>query len=94
MLEKKIKVLLTGGGTAGSVSPLLAMAEDLRQLKGRAIDFCWLGGYHGPERAMAGDVDIKFVAISSGKLRRYFSLFARLPISQPGGKCSRLCHNH
>ncbi len=75
MLEKKIKVLLTGGGTAGSVSPLLAMAEDLRQLKGRAIDFCWLGGYHGPERAMAGDVDIKFVAISSGKLRRYFSLW-------------------
>jgi UDP-N-acetylglucosamine--N-acetylmuramyl-(pentapeptide) pyrophosphoryl-undecaprenol N-acetylglucosamine transferase len=75
------KILLTGGGTAGSVSPLLAIANELRITNppaGRAgyelrIDFLWLGTNSGLERQMVERDSIKFKAIASGKLRRYFS---------------------
>jgi len=37
--NKKYKILLTGGGTAGSVSPLLAVAEELKREENK-FDFC------------------------------------------------------
>ncbi|MFH1255362.1 MAG: undecaprenyldiphospho-muramoylpentapeptide beta-N-acetylglucosaminyltransferase [bacterium] len=65
------KILLTGGGTGGSVSPLLATAEELK-ICGN-FEFLWLGTKFGPEREMVERAGIKFMAISGGKLRRYFS---------------------
>ena len=65
---KPYKILLTGGGTGGSVAPLLAIAESLTMQ-----DFLWLGTKSGPERKMVEEAGIKFKAISGGKLRRYFS---------------------
>lgn len=68
------KILLTGGGTGGSVSPLLAIADQLRiknyELK---INYLFIGSKNGPERQMVEKEGIKFKVISSGKLRRYFS---------------------
>ena len=78
-----VKILLTGGGTGGSVSPLLAVASGLRMsdFGCRTSDvglwtyeFLWVGTKFGPEREMVGKAGIKFIAIPSGKLRRYFSL--------------------
>lgn len=67
-----MKVLLVGGGTGGSVSPLLAIAKNLR-FKKPEIEFLWLGSRRGPEKKMVTAQDIEFKWIFSGKLRRYFS---------------------
>ncbi len=73
MLNDKCKILLTGGGTAGSVSPLLALIPHLKKDKSD-ISFLWLGTKNGPERKMVEYYGIPFKPISAGKLRRYFDL--------------------
>lgn len=70
--ENKKTFLLTGGGTAGSVTPLLAMAEILQEHSAK-LDFIWLGTTTGPERQLVEEMGIEFRAISAGKLRRYWS---------------------
>ncbi|NTV03708.1 glycosyltransferase, partial [bacterium] len=56
----------------GSVSPLLALAEDAREQKaGHAVRF-W-GTSTGPERAVVESSGFPFRALWCGKLRRYFS---------------------
>lgn len=71
MNNKNAKILLSGGGTGGSVSPLLAIAETLR-LSDKKFDFLWIGTKFGPEEEMVRKEGIEFKAIHSGKLRRYF----------------------
>ncbi len=71
------KILLTGGGTGGSVMPLLAIVDEIRNLEHEIseINFLWLGTGKGPERQMVEKENIKFKNIANGKLRRYFSLW-------------------
>lgn len=69
--RKQTVIFLTGGGTAGSVTPLLALAEELGT---KQYAFRWIGTNRGPERAMAADAGIAFATIAAGKFRRYFSL--------------------
>lgn len=64
-----MKILYTGGGTMGSVSPLIAVHQKLQPKKS-----LWLGTRTGPERKIVEDAGIKFKPIISGKLRRYFDL--------------------
>lgn len=64
------KIVLTGGGTAGHVTPNLALIENL-QLEGWQIDY--IGSANGVEKNLVESVNIPFHAISTGKLRRYFS---------------------
>jgi UDP-N-acetylglucosamine--N-acetylmuramyl-(pentapeptide) pyrophosphoryl-undecaprenol N-acetylglucosamine transferase len=66
--EKQLKILLTGGGTGGSVAPLLAVYDDLKT----ECDFVWLGTWHGIEKQMVAKEKIKYFGICSGKLRRYW----------------------
>lgn len=63
-------IVLTGGGTAGHVTPNLALIESLQQ-SGWQISY--IGSKNGVEEKMIKAVDVPFFAISSGKLRRYFS---------------------
>ena len=67
-----MKVILTGGGTMGSVSPLLAVGEKLKE-KNQNNELLWLGTKKGPEKQFIKGEKISFKAIPSGKLRRYFS---------------------
>ena len=65
------KIILTGGGTAGHVTPNLALVSTLRQ-QGYEIDY--IGSYTGIEKSLAADYDIPYHGIATGKLRRYFDL--------------------
>ncbi|MEK7580613.1 MAG: undecaprenyldiphospho-muramoylpentapeptide beta-N-acetylglucosaminyltransferase [Patescibacteria group bacterium] len=69
----KIKVILTGGGTGGSVTPLIAVAQNLESRYQNEIEFLWLGTNNGPEKKLASRYNIKFIVIPAGKWRRYFS---------------------
>lgn len=66
----KGRIVLTGGGTAGHVLPNLALVEKLHK-SGWQVDY--LGGCGGIEQTLVEAADIPFYAISTGKLRRYFS---------------------
>ncbi len=66
----KKKILFSGGGTGGSVTPLLALAEDLDKEK---YEFLFVGTKDGIERDMVKKTNIRYRWIHSGKLRRYFS---------------------
>ncbi len=65
------KILLTGGGTAGHVTPNIALLPSLRELD---YDIKYIGSYDGIERKLIEDEGIDYVGISSGKLRRYMSV--------------------
>jgi len=74
--KNKKTIFLTGGGTGGSVSPLLAIYEEIKSVENNTTDqisFIWIGSYYGLERQMVEKEDIRFIPIYSGKLRRYFS---------------------
>ncbi len=64
------RVVLTGGGTLGPVTPLLAIVEAARE-QHSLYEFFWIGTRQGPEREFVEAEQIKFFAISGGKLRRY-----------------------
>lgn len=67
-----MKILLSGGGTMGPVSPLIAVYQKL-QKQNPNIEFLFVGTKNGPEKGAVESYKIKFKAIASGKLRRYFS---------------------
>lgn len=63
------RIVLTGGGTAGHVTPNIALLPRLKEL---GYDIHYIGSYDGIERKLIEQCDIPFYGISSGKLRRYF----------------------
>ena len=65
------KIILTGGGTAGHVTPNIAL---LPELKAKGYDIKYIGTYDGMEKGLIENTGIPYFGISSGKLRRYFSL--------------------
>lgn len=65
------KIVLTGGGTAGHVTPNIALLDGLRE-KGFSISY--IGSYNGIERELISQCNIEYYPISSGKLRRYFDI--------------------
>ncbi len=65
------KIILTGGGTAGHVTPNLAL---LPQLQERGYEVRYIGSYNGIERKLIENAGIPYDGISSGKLRRYFDM--------------------
>lgn len=65
------RIILTGGGTAGHVTPNIALLPRLRELQ---YDIHYIGSYNGIEKELIAKQQIPYHGISSGKLRRYFSL--------------------
>ncbi|MEN9557903.1 MAG: undecaprenyldiphospho-muramoylpentapeptide beta-N-acetylglucosaminyltransferase [Candidatus Parcubacteria bacterium] len=65
-------ILLAGGGSLGPVTPLLAVAEAIRQ-HAPEQSFVWAGTPDGPERAVVTDAGIPFEQIPVAKIPRYFS---------------------
>lgn len=65
------RIVLTGGGTAGHVTPNIAL---LPMLKEAEYNIFYIGSYDGIEKKLINDFHIPYYGISSGKLRRYFDI--------------------
>jgi UDP-N-acetylglucosamine--N-acetylmuramyl-(pentapeptide) pyrophosphoryl-undecaprenol N-acetylglucosamine transferase len=68
-MKKIKKILLTGGGTAGHVTPNIALVPGLREL---GLEVHYVGTRGGMERGLIEKVGLPYYCISAGKLRRYF----------------------
>lgn len=69
--KKQKRIILTGGGTAGHVTPNLALVPALKEA---GFDIQYIGSYNGMEKRLVEAYGIPYHGISSGKLRRYFSV--------------------
>ena len=65
------KIILTGGGTAGHVTPNIALLPRLREA---GFDITYIGSYNGIEKQLLKEQKVPYYGISSGKLRRYFDI--------------------
>lgn len=63
------RIVLTGGGTAGHVTPNIALLPSLVK---EGYEVHYIGSYDGMERKLIEELNIPYYGISSGKLRRYF----------------------
>lgn len=63
------KIVLTGGGSAGHVTPNIAL---IPALKKAGFEIFYIGSYNGIEKKLIEDYNIPYFGISTGKLRRYF----------------------
>ena len=69
------KIILTGGGTAGHVTPNLAL---LPRLRAEGYEIHYIGTAEGIEKSLVDGLEgVTYHTISAGKLRRYF--FAEEP---------------
>lgn len=62
------KIVLTGGGTAGHVTPNLALIPELKKA---GYEISYIGSYDGIEKKLIEDFNIPYYGVSTGKLRRY-----------------------
>lgn len=67
------KIVLSGGGSLGPVTPLLALAEAWR-VRDPGVEFVWVGTPHGPEREVVTRAGIRFLELPVARLPRYISV--------------------
>lgn len=67
----KYKIIMTGGGTAGHVTPNVALIPSLKK---NGFEVSYIGSKDGIEKEIIKNKNIPYYAISSGKLRRYFDI--------------------
>ncbi len=65
------RIVLTGGGTAGHVTPNIALMPALEEA---GYKISYIGSYEGMERKMIEDLNIPYAGVATGKLRRYWDL--------------------
>ncbi|MBD5471443.1 MAG: undecaprenyldiphospho-muramoylpentapeptide beta-N-acetylglucosaminyltransferase [Lachnospiraceae bacterium] len=65
------KIVLTGGGTAGHVTPNIAL---LPELKNAGYEISYIGSYDGIEKKLITDYGIPYYGIATGKFRRYLDI--------------------
>lgn len=65
------RIVFTGGGTAGHVTPNIALIAKLQE---KEYDIHYIGSYQGIEKELIEKLGIPYYGISSGKLRRYFDM--------------------
>lgn len=63
-------ILFTGGGTAGHVTPNIALILRFREM-GWNIDY--IGSHRGIERRLIEELEVPYHPISTGKLSRFFT---------------------
>jgi UDP-N-acetylglucosamine--N-acetylmuramyl-(pentapeptide) pyrophosphoryl-undecaprenol N-acetylglucosamine transferase len=76
---RTIKIMVTGGGSSGHVSPALAAIRAINELSEQSGGewqprFQYIGSKHGIEKRQIEEAGIPFASVATGKMRRYFSL--------------------
>lgn len=64
-------IALTGGGTAGHITPNLALIPELKK---RGFNIIYIGSKNGMDESLISKSEIKFFGITADKLRRYFDI--------------------
>tara|TARA_B100000925_G_scaffold288982_2_gene270964 strand:+ start:9264 stop:10328 length:1065 start_codon:yes stop_codon:yes gene_type:complete len=67
------KMIFTGGGSGGHVIPAKTIITEILQKK-TDVEILYVGGKKSIERKIIEEMNIKYFPISTGKLRRYFSI--------------------
>ncbi len=80
-----MRIILTGGGTGGHLTPLVAVAERLRAKLSTEADILYVGSGAEMEKQIMAEAGIPVKFVTSGKMRRYFSVqnfidFFKVPI--------------
>lgn len=83
------RIILTGGGTAGHVTPNIALLPRLKELN---YDIHYIGSYNGIEKELIEQFGIPYHGISTGKLRRYFSV-QNVPCDQRTRRSKKTCED-
>lgn len=65
------RIVLTGGGTAGHVTPNIALLPFLEK---EGFEVTYMGSHDGIEKRLIADFDVPYVGISTGKFRRYLDI--------------------
>ena len=78
-----MKVIFSGGGTLGPVTPLLAIYEVVKKAHPET-KFLWVGTKSGPEKQLIEQQGISFQTLASGKFRRYLSIWNLVDIFRIG----------
>ncbi|MBR1861272.1 MAG: glycosyltransferase, partial [Lachnospiraceae bacterium] len=65
------RIVLTGGGTAGHVTPNIALLPALREA---GFEIAYIGSYDGIEKQLITDYGIPYTGVSTGKFRRYLDI--------------------
>ena len=73
------RIVLTGGGTAGHVTPNIALLPALRSA---GYEISYIGSMEGIEKKLIEAQGIPYYGIASGKLRRYFDVKNFIPCSE------------
>ncbi len=66
-----MKIVLTGGGTSGHVTPNIALFEPLKK---EGFEIFYIGTKNGIENSLIKQENIPFYEIEAGKLRRYLDM--------------------
>jgi UDP-N-acetylglucosamine--N-acetylmuramyl-(pentapeptide) pyrophosphoryl-undecaprenol N-acetylglucosamine transferase len=80
-----MRIVLTGGGTGGHLTPLVAIADKLKMKLGPEAELLYIGSGVKMEKQIMTEEGIPAKFVLSGKMRRYFSFknfidFFKLPI--------------
>ncbi len=65
-----MRILVSGGGTAGHITPILATVDALKS-HDKSVEVLYVGQKGSMESRIATGAGLQFAAISAGKLRRY-----------------------
>ncbi|HBB02481.1 TPA: undecaprenyldiphospho-muramoylpentapeptide beta-N-acetylglucosaminyltransferase [Candidatus Peregrinibacteria bacterium] len=68
-----MRIVLTGGGTAGHILPNIAITEEVKKIC-TECEILYIGSKKGPEKDICKKAGISFDGVHTGKLRRYFSI--------------------
>lgn len=80
-----MRIILTGGGSGGHLTPLVAVADKLKTKLGSEVNILYVGSGAEMERTIMAEEGIPAKFVISGKMRRYFSLqnfvdFFKVPV--------------
>jgi len=67
----RVTIAFTGGGTAGHVIPAIPVISSMLDLQHTVV---FIGSNSGLEEKLLTDLQLRYFGITTGKLRRYFSL--------------------